>query len=231
MGSRISDVQQRDRPRERLQRLGTSALTDAELVALVLGSGGAGVSALHVAEDLLAEAGGLSRLAAARVETVAAARSVGTAKSSAIVAAFELGRRAALGSAPQPIVIRDSEDIVTVARRELTDPTRETVLVLVLGSSNRLIKVDRLTIGTETRCLLEPRDVLRTVVGAGGVAFAVAHSHPSGNPTPSAEDVHCTRLLSVAADAVGVLFIDHVVVAPQGWASVSGNELRAAGLP
>ncbi|MGH2791100.1 MAG: RadC family protein [Actinomycetota bacterium] len=222
MGCRIVEVPQRDRPRERLERLGTAALTDAELVALVLRSGGPGISALGLAEGLLADSGGVSALARARLETLARIHAMGAAKASALVAAFELGRRAALGSTADPIAIRDAGDIAAAARRELTDGSREAVLVLVLNSANRLIKTQRLTVGTDTRCLLEPRDVLRAVVSSGGAAFAVAHNHPSGNPKPSPEDVACTKLLKTAADAVGVRFLDHVIVSSTSYRSVCG---------
>ncbi len=222
MGCRIAEVPQRDRPRERLERLGTGALTDAELVALVLRSGGPGVSALGLADDLLAATGGLSGLEKATLDAFVGVHAMGSAKASALVAAFELGRRAVLGPTEEPIAIRGAGDIAAVARRELTDGSREAVLVLVLNSANRLIKSQRLTVGTNTRCLLEPRDVLRAVVSSGGVAFAVVHNHPSGDPTPSPEDIACTKLIRTAADAVGVRFLDHVIVGSTGYRSVCG---------
>jgi DNA repair protein RadC len=222
VGCRIAEVPQRDRPRERLERLGTGALTDAELVALVLRSGGPGVSALGLADDLLAETGGLGGLEKAGLEAFAGIHAMGSAKACALVAAFELGRRAALGPAEEPITIRDAGDIAAVARRELPDIAREAVLVLVLNSANRLIKIQRLTVGTDTRCLLEPRDVLRAVVSSGGVAFGIAHNHPSGDPKPSPEDVACTKRLKIAADSVGVRFLDHVIVCSSRFRTVRG---------
>jgi DNA repair protein RadC len=139
MGCRIAEIPERDRPRERLGRLGTGSLTDAELVALVLRSGGPGVSALSLAEGLRAQAGGVGALATAGLEALSGLHAMGTANASSLVAAFELGRRAVADAASEPIAIRDAGDIAAVARRELTDGGREAVLVLVLNSAHRLI--------------------------------------------------------------------------------------------
>ena len=225
----MARIPAKDRPRERLDRLGLAVLTDAELLALVLRSGGPGVNALQLAESLLAEAGGVDGLARFSLERVAGTHAVGRAKASGLVAAFELGRRAAACSEPGPIVMRDAGDIAAAVKRELTDGERETTLVLILNAANRLIKVQRLTVGTDTSCLVEPRDVLRAVLSSGGAAFALAHNHPSGNPRPSAEDVACTRGVRLAADSVGVRFIDHVIVAQHGWCRVDPSDLAESG--
>lgn len=220
MSCRIAELSPRDRPRERLERLGTESLTDAELVALVLRSGGTGVSAVALAEALLAEAGGLWDLSTTGLDALSDMHAMGSAKASGLVAAFELGRRAGLCSTPEPIAIRDAGDIAEFARRELTDGAREAVLVLVLNSANRVIKTQRLTVGTDTRCLLEPRDVLRAVVSSGGTAFAIAHNHPSGDPKPSPEDLECTQALRAASDVLRVRFLDHVIVSSREWRRV-----------
>ena len=220
MGSRISDLPRRDRPRERLERLGAAALTDAELIALILRSGGQEGSALELAVRLLAGAGGVSSLSTSDVGALARNPSIGTAKASAIAAAFELGRRAAATPVVHPISIRDAADVAAVARLELTDPAREQAVVLVLNQRNRLLTTRRLTTGSATRCLLEPRDVLRTVVASGGTAFALAHNHPTGDLAPSQEDMKCTNLLRDIADAIGVRFLDHVIVSAGGWKSI-----------
>ena len=220
MGLPLRDMAERDRPRERLDRLGTSALTDAELLGLVLRSGGARTSALDLAGHLLAENGGLDGLSTARLEDLLAAPAMGSAKASSVVAAFELGRRADLGRTPASVTIRDAADVAAVACRELTDAGREAVLVLVLNAAHRLIKTQRLTTGTDIRCLLDSRDVLRAVVGAGGVAFAIAHNHPAGDHRPSAEDLASTKVLQAAAASLGVRLLDHVIVSGRGWRSV-----------
>ncbi|MPZ67985.1 MAG: DNA repair protein RadC [Actinobacteria bacterium] len=229
MSTPMARIPARDRPRERLDRLGAAALTDAEILALILRSGGPGVSALQLAESLIAEEGGITGLAKAALNRLAGTHAMGTAKASGLVAAFELGRRAAADSAPTPIAIRDSGDIAAIVKREFTHGEREIALVLVLNTVNHVIKVQRLTVGTDTRCLVETRDVLRAVLSAGGSAFAVAHNHPSGNPKPSSEDAACTRDLQLAAARVGLRFVDHVIVTENGWCRIDPPNSMKAG--
>ena len=128
---------------------------------------------------LLVENGGLAGIGEAPLERLARSRAVGKAKASSLVAAFELGRRAASQEIPLPIRVRDAGDIVALARRHVDDYSREVTLVIVLTATHRLLRVQRLTIGTETRCLLEPCDVMKAVLSQGGAAFAVVHTHPS----------------------------------------------------
>ncbi len=220
MGCLIAQVPPRDRPRERLERLGAAALTDAELTALVLRQGGPGISALGLAERLLAGSEGIGGLAAAELHTLASGYAMGAAKASALVAAFELGRRGAVGPASDRLVVRDAGDVAAIARRELTDVSREAAVVIVLNSANRVVKTQRLTVGTDTRCLLDARDVLRAVVSSGGTAFAVAHNHPSGDVDASPEDVACTIALKTASESIGLRFLDHLIVTPTCWRSV-----------
>lgn len=219
----MAQIAAADRPRERLDRFGPTSLTDAELVALVIRSGTQGDSALAVASELLAQFGGLPGLAGTPSSKLTAQRALGPAKIASLVAAFELGKRVRAAKQPPPGVVRGPADIAALACRSFVDPTREEVVVLILNRNLRPLRVEKLTRGTDERCLLEPRDVLSMVLQHGGAAFAVAHSHPSGDPTPSAEDMAATDQLEVAAAAVGVRFLNHLVVAGGRWAAADGS--------
>lgn len=218
----IAQIPLQDRPRERLDRLGAHALTDAELVALILRSGAPGRNALEVAHELLAEHGGLGPLAQSALCEVAAVHAVGAAKASSLVAAFELGRRAEAGQAPPAVRIRDAGDIAAVVRRSIVDPAREESFVVILSAARRLMRIELITKGTEVRCLLDIKDVISVVLRSGGAAFALAHTHPSGDPRPSPEDVAVTRALAAAARVVGLVMVDHVILAGSRWARVEG---------
>lgn len=223
MAFRMAEVAERDRPRERLARVGAGSLTDAELVALILRSGGRDRSALHVAHELLAKHGGIGGLADVDLVELAREPTMGNAKATSLLAALELGRRAAAAPAGDRVCVRDAADIAALARRELADVTREQVVVVVLNMRHQLIDVQRLTVGTDTRCLVEPRDVLRVVLARGGAAFALAHNHPTGTLEPSAQDVQATVELRAAAKLVGVTFLDHIVIAGTRWTSIFGG--------
>lgn len=218
MSIRVTDLPEEERPRERLWRKGAAALSDAELIALVLRQGRMGESALELAAGLLADYGGLDRLSTARAEELAARPGIGQAKASALLAAFQLGRN--LGNSPVPATVRRPDDLVTFALRELAGLRRERVLVLVLDAGNRVQRVVALTDGSVDRSLLPVREVLNAVLRNDGVAFALAHNHPSGDLTPSRQDLLATEAVAIAARLVDLRFLDHLIVTDLGWNTV-----------
>jgi len=198
---------------------GARALTEHELLALVLRNGTAGASALDLAMRLLADYGGLRALTEARPEELAVRSGIGAAKAAALVAAFELGRRDG-GEAPTA-PLRSPRQVAEVARRELAGARRERVLVLVCDASNRLRHTVVVSEGAIDRSLVPVREVLNAVLRHDGRAFAVAHNHPAGEPGPSPADVSATDALREAANAVGLRFLGHVVVAADRFEVVS----------
>lgn len=208
-----------ERPRERLLALGAERLADRELLALVLGQGGRGMSALELATELLADYGGLDRLATALPEELSARSGVGGAKSAALAAAFQLGRRAE-SSHETAITLRAPEDVALVARRGLGHGRRERVLVLVCDAGNRVLRTEIVSEGSVDRSLLPVREILNAVLCHDGRAFALAHNHPSGDPEPSAADRRVTAEIREAAKVAGLRFLGHVVVTVNGWREV-----------
>lgn len=218
MSIRIADLPEDDRPRERLWRKGVAALSNAELIALVLRQGRAGESALELAARLLSEHGGLDRLSIARAEELAALPGVGPAKAAALVAAFQLSRN--VGGDLLPDTVRRPDDLAAIAMQELAGLRRERVLVLVLDAGNRVQRVVSLTDGSIDRSLLPVREVLNAVLRNDGAAFALAHNHPSGDLTPSRLDLYATKAVAGAAPVVGLRFLDHLIVSDAGWVVV-----------
>jgi DNA repair protein RadC len=208
------------RPRERLVQLGVSALSDAELVALVLGSGRRGASAIEVASQLLAEHGSLSDIARAGPEELVLTSAVGGAKAASLVAAFELGRRVETRSA-EVMRITGPADIAAAVRPHVIERAREEIFLVVLGGGNRVRRVERIAYGGVTACGLEVGDVLAAVLRHQGRALALVHTHPSGDPAPSAEDISTSRSLEAAARHVGLRLLDHVILAGNRWASLA----------
>lgn len=201
-----------------MSRLGPASLSDQELLAIILRTGGRKLHAVDLAESLLHRHGSVRDLAGAELVDLLGMNDLGPAKASAVVAAFELGRRSGSPGAKR-IVIRGPEDIVVAVRPQLSGRAQEEVLVLVCGSGNRLKQVVPITRGAPDRCLLVPRDVISTVLRHGGTAFAVAHNHPSGDCTPSHEDKAVTGRLEQAARTVGLNLLDHLVITETAWAS------------
>jgi DNA repair protein RadC len=208
-----------DRPRERLLALGAGALSDQELLAILLRSGTRGVGATELAAGLLSSHGGVHGLASVKPEELAATGGVGLAKAASLVAAFELGRRAA--HPDDQTLIRSAEDVVAVARRQLDGQRRERVLVLVCDASNRLKHTVVVSEGSIDRSLVPVREILNAVLRHDGRAFALTHNHPSSTCEPSAADKRATRAVREAAGVVGLRFLGHVVLADDGWLAVS----------
>ena len=219
MATALADLPPRERPRERLLCSGPEALSDRELLALVLRHGRRGENALSLATSLLAEYGGLGPLAGARPEELATRNGIGVAKAAALVAAFQLGRR--LGLDDTPLVLRSPNDVAEVARRELDGLRRERVLVLICDAANRLRRTVIVSEGSIDRSLVPVREILNAVLRHDGRAFAIAHNHPSGCPEPSEADHLATAEVRDAASVVGLRFLGHVVVGSRSWVSIA----------
>ncbi|WP_245535332.1 JAB domain-containing protein [Segniliparus rotundus] len=219
MTTAMRDIPQHDRPRERLLRQGAAALSEAELVAIHLGSGHARASALDVAHVLLTSWGGVHGLARARPEELARTPGVGPAKAARLAAAFAIAGR--VDAPDEPVQLVQSSDIARVASRVLGASRTEQVAVLVADARLRLRRTEIVAMGSATACPVPVREILATVLRHDGVAFALAHNHPSGDPTPSAADRALTDMLHNAAWATGLRFLDHIVVAGERWRSAA----------
>lgn len=204
-------------PRARLLSSGARALSDADLLAIVLGAGAAGAAACQAARALV-EAAPLSELAWAPPDAIASAPGIGLARASTLAAAFELGRRAAWAPPRRGERCLDPGRVHELMRH-VAFAEREGFHVVLLDVRGRLLRAVQVAEGSLTQCPVSPRDALRPAVreGAHGVVFV--HNHPSGDPAPSAEDLDLTERLRAAADLVGVLARDHVIVASGGYFS------------
>jgi len=210
-----------DRPRERLAALGPEALSDAELLALLLGTGTAREGVLEVAARLMATVGGLGALARLAPSELAGLPGLGPAKAAEIVAALEIGRRASRDvSSERPRIMRPA-DAVAVLSPRLAHLEQERSVVLLLDRRHRVLREVVIGVGGISHAPMEPREVFAAALREPGVAAVlVAHNHPSGDPAPSPDDVAVTRRLSLAAETLGLEFVDHVIVAAGGWASL-----------
>lgn len=215
-----------DRPRERLRTLGPAALSTPELLALVLGTGAAGRDVLAVAGHLLASAdGSLRRLAARMPAEWQRTPGVGPSKAARLLAAFELGLRAAQEDRPAKARIRDPEDVVRLLAPRLRDLAVEEFHLLALDSQSQVLREVLVTRGLLDSSLVHPREVFRPAIVEAAAGIIVVHNHPSGDPTPSAEDRAVTRQLVAAGKLLDLPVYDHVIVAGDRWMS-----LAAAGL-
>jgi DNA repair protein RadC len=212
----------RDRPRERLRTVGARNLALRELLALIIGSGSAGVTALEVADRLAALTGGsLRRLASFDAALLEGVPGVGAATACRLLGALELGRRAASEQDEAGEYLRGPADVFARMGPRLRDAPQEEFHALLLNSRHRVLREVFVTRGLLDSALIHPREVFRPAVSEGAAGIILVHNHPSGDPTPSAEDRSVTRQLGSAGRALGIPVLDHIVLGRGAYASLA----------
>jgi DNA repair protein RadC len=212
-----------DRPREKLLDKGAHALSETELLAIVLrnGNGSTGETAMDHARVLLSQFGGLKGIDEATVAELARLKGIGPAKVAQIKACLEIARR--IGNhkweAGQPL--RSSEDVFRHFRDSLEREKRELFYVVLLNNKNRKIRDVKISEGSLTASLVHPREVYNPVIRESAAAVIFVHNHPSGDPAPSPEDIEITRRLKEVGDVMGVRVLDHVVIGLERYYSFS----------
>ncbi len=220
MSGSISALPDTDRPRERLWALGPAALTATELLAVLLGTGRGGRSASDIAGGLLAVSGGsLRRLARRPGAELLRADGIGPTKAARLLAAFELGARLVREERPPAQRIREPEDVVRWFDGRLRDLQVEEFHLLALDSQSQVLREVLITRGLLNSSLVHPREVFRAAIAEAAAGIIVVHNHPSGDPTPSAEDRTVTRQLAEAGRLLDLPLYDHVVIAGDRYTS------------
>ncbi len=224
---RIKDWPAEERPREKLLTRGAETLSDAELLALVLRTGEATTrtSALDHARQLLAHFGGLRQLAAAGISELCRIKGIGPAKAAEIQAVFQIARRFADTRLQPGDRFTSSQEVFLSFHERLRDHKREVFYTLLLDSKNRLIREIPISEGSLTASIVHPREVFAPVIRESASAVLFVHNHPSGDPTPSREDLDITRRLKEVGDLMGVRVLDHIVVGSERYVSFADRGL------
>lgn len=209
-----------DRPRERLDALGPTALSDVELIALLLRTGDRGRDAMAVAAELLERRGGLRGLSRAGTRELSRCDGIGPAKGASVRAALEIGRRLAGRRLQAGAAIATPEDVYRHFHPSLRDERQERFFVILLDARHRVLRSEVISQGTLTASLVHPREVFAPALREAAAALVLVHNHPSGDPTPSREDREVTSRLARAGEILGVQVLDHVVVAERGFCSL-----------
>ncbi len=216
----ISDIPLEERPRERLLRVGSSALTDSELLAVLLRTGRPGASALDLARELLQERRSLDGLVGVEASMLRR-HGLGPAKTATLMAAVEIGRRLAQAEIPERDPMRRPSEVARYLLLRYACPDQEVMGALFLDARNGILAERELYRGTLARATVEPRLILKEALVRNAAAVLVFHNHPSGNPAPSLEDMVFTRRLAIAAVALGVRLVDHMILAGASrWSSM-----------
>ncbi|MCS7177320.1 MAG: DNA repair protein RadC [Candidatus Kapabacteria bacterium] len=201
-------------------RYGASVLADAELLAILIGSGTQGFSALDVARALLQRFGSLTELAARDVSELRAIRGMGMVRAVTLAAAFELARRLQAEPFTSRKIIRSPADVAQMFIPRLRGARTESFRVLLLNAANQMVREVVVSEGTLTASLVHPREVFRLAITESAAAVILLHNHPSGNTEPSSEDIALTRQLVQAGSIVGIPVLDHVIIAGETYVSL-----------
>ena len=217
---RIRDLPQGERPRERLRDHGPRFLSNAELLAILLRTGSSSENVVSLATRVLAVSGGLSGLAKAGFQELNQVHGLGEAKVSQVMAALELGKRlAALPSGERP-VISSPQDVANLFTPEMALLSQESLRVLLLNTRNQVLSVSEVYRGNVSTAVIRAAEVFRDAVKENCPAVIIVHNHPSGDPTPSAEDIKVTGQLQKAAGLLDIELLDHIVLAQNGFVSM-----------
>jgi DNA repair protein RadC len=209
----IRELPRSERPRERLVDLGASSLSSAELLAILLGTGGAGRSALQIGQSVLAEAGGALRwIARQPVAALTSVSGIGIARAVTIHASLELGRRMAAEGRQDGAPVRSPRDVVEYFGPRMEDLPVEEFHVAVLDAQHRMERDITVTRGILNSSLVHPREVFREAIAERAAAVILVHNHPSGDPSPSADDRAVTEQLVAAGRLLDIPVHDHVII-------------------
>ena len=210
----IRDMAMVERPRERLAKIGASGLKEDELLALVLRTGYKGHGVMEVARQILAEYP-VAQLMGMPLASLARLRGMGISRASILLAAVELVRRSQSQSSDSTFVVRSMDDIVAQAV-ELRDKKKEHLMAFFLNARHELIGKEIISMGTLTASLAHPREIFAPAIGKAAAAVILVHNHPSGDPSPSEDDIRLTQRIRHAGQIMGIDLLDHFIVAERG---------------
>lgn len=212
-------------PRERLMRDGVEALSLQELIAILLGTGTQGKSVLILAQELLLHFGGIEGLLNASIEELTQIKGMGKAKAITLKAALGIGQRCALEREPLQKKIITVQDALKIAQPLIGHLNKEAVLVILRDVKCRLIHREVISLGTLSEVLVHPREVFQLAIKHGAHSLIVCHNHPSGDPSPSQEDIDLTKKLVECSKIIGVALVDHLIVCKDGYFSLRNRPL------
>ena len=221
----IKELPEGERPRERLLHYGPGSLSTAELIAIILRVGTKDENVIMLSQRLLTCFGGVAGLAQAPFCDLMAIKGIGEAKAIELKAAFELGRRLLVAAPHERPVVKSPADAANLLMMEMAPLEQEHLRTLIMDSKNHVLKIHTVYIGSLNTAVVRVGELFREAIRLNAAALIVAHNHPSGDPTPSAEDVHVTRQIVEAGKLLNVDVLDHLVIGQQRWVSLKERGL------
>ena len=208
----LREMPEEERPREKLVSKGAEALSNVDLLAILLHTGIKHESVVHLAERLLSETDGLARLSILSPQELSKIKGIGLVKAVTIVAAFELSRRLAQLQGGEKVVIHGPRDAALLLMPRLRYLQKEHFIVLLLSTKNHVLAQPTISIGSLNASIVHPREVFREAINYSAAGVILIHNHPSGDPSPSQEDISLTQKLVEAGKMLDIAVLDHVII-------------------
>jgi len=221
----IKELPVTERPRERLKQYGAAALSNSELLAIILRTGAASESVLHLSARLLTKFRGLAGLARAGFGELCQERGLGEAKAAQVQSALELGRRLMSTQSEERPVVKSPADIATLLQGEMSFLEQEEMRVVLLNTKNQVLSVPRVYKGSINTSLVRVSELFKEAVRENCAALVVVHNHPSGDPTPSPEDIKVTEQIVKAGKLLDIEVLDHIIIGQQRYISLKERGL------
>ncbi len=215
---KFKEIIENEKPREKLKSLGVENLTDSELLAILLRTGNKDESVLELSMRLLKEASSLNKLSTMSINNLSKIKGIKLSKASIIVAAFELGRRS-LKNIDKKVQLNNSEKIYNYFKNDFKNEKQEKFYVILFDNKMNLIKTKELFIGTLNKVDIHPREIFKEAIKESAAFFAVMHNHPSGDTSPSEEDIKTTVTLRDLGNTLGIKLVDHIIISYEGYYS------------
>jgi len=222
---KITDLNVEDRPRERLEKNGPTSLNHAELLAILIRVGIRGENAMEVSQRILTELGGIKGLQTATFHELAKLKGIGAAKAAQIKAAIELGRRLSLEKTQEKTTINSPQDAANLVRFEMSGLTREEIWVLLLDTRNRVIDIEKVYAGSLNSAFARIAELFKSAILRNAASIIAVHNHPSGDPTPSPEDIAMTRNMIQAGKLLDIPLLDHLIIGVDSYLSLKEKRL------
>ena len=211
-GITLREMSPGQRPQERLESHGASALSDTELLAMLLRSGSQKMDVLSLATSIIKQANSLGGLLKWELDDFLKQHGIGKVKALQLLTVFEVAKRILRSENAEAPIFKEAEEIYNYMRPLSAGLQIEKFWVISVNTKNRLIKMDEVTTGLADRSLVHPREAYRTAISCGATGIIAVHNHPSGDPTPSRADIEITKKLKSSGDVLGIRFLDHIII-------------------
>lgn len=216
----IKDLPLSERPREKLHKYGVNSLSNAELIAVIIRTGNREDTAIELGQRLISiDNTGIGFLADASFEELTKVKGIGECKASQIIAAVELGKRISAQRGEEKVKIASPIDIVNILMEDMRYLKKEHFKVAILDTKNQIITIENISVGNLNSSIVHPREVFNAAIRRSGNSIILIHNHPSGDPTPSKEDINITNRLIESGNILGIKVLDHIVIGDNKYIS------------